>query len=328
VVYVAARPAGARSAVAGPVGVADSAAPRVSLIIPTFNYARFVPDAIDSALVQTWRDVEVVVVDDGSTDDTRAAIQPYLSQITYVLQPHQGVAAARNTGFGHSSGTYIGFLDADDTLLPNRVERQVTFFESQPARVGMVFTNAYLFEGESDRRLAYVRPPPTDNVYHRLLLHNYIFSATAMFRRSALLSTGHFEESLVTGEDYDLFLRLARNFDVAYLDEALYCCRVHSASLMRRSPPQAQRETLTRILRRQFDDPSFPRQLRSVRRPAMANVHREIARQHLYLGQTGAAVREILSAALLDPLALASPRRLKSYVASVRGLSRRSPGTP
>jgi glycosyltransferase involved in cell wall biosynthesis len=304
--------------------------PKAAVVIPTRNRAEYLDVTLMSvAARQQFEDpYDVVVVDDGSTDDTERVVEPYQASITFVRQGHKGVGAARNTGIRRSRGTYVCYVDADDTLPAERVERQVTFFESLPSSVGMVFTNARVYDDAGSSamsRLAYTQTPRTDDVYARLLLHNYIFSATAMFRRTALDATGPYDETLVTGEDYDLFLRLTRRFDVAFLDEPLYTCRIHDRSLVHRSPPSEQRETLLRILRKQFDDPALPARLRRLRRRAVGNVHREVARQHLVRGETALAMRELARAAVMDPAALVEPQRLMRFASALLRPTKRRP---
>src|SRR2546430_1863396 len=121
--------------------------PRVSVIIPAFNSARFLGEAIDSALSQTHTNIEVIVVNDGSTDGTDDLVQRYLHSIRYLKQSNRGLSGARNVGFKASSGTFICFLDADDILLPEKFERQLALFEREPD-IGIVISG--YFDIDSD----------------------------------------------------------------------------------------------------------------------------------------------------------------------------------
>ncbi|MBI2755083.1 MAG: glycosyltransferase [Chloroflexi bacterium] len=286
--------------------------PRVSLVIATYNAASTLPAAIASAVAQTYPHLEIIVVDDGSTDGTREAVEPFLGWVRLIQIEHAGVASARNAGVSGSSGAFVCYLDADDTLAPNRVERQVKFFATLPPEVGMVFTNA-LVRSNISERLAYEVPPGVAHAYERLLLGNFIFAATAMIRRTCFAAVGPYDEALETGEDYDFFLRLARSFEIRYLHEPLYCCSEHERSLMACTPPARQRRTLQRILDKQFSDPAFPPTLRRLRRPATANVLREVARQHLARGERLAAVAALAAGVAADPAALLSGPRLGRY---------------
>src|SRR3990167_8128796 len=111
--------------------------PRVSVVIPTYNYARYLPQAIDSVLGQTYPHIEVVVVDDGSTDESRDVLRAYGSRIRWVQQERQGVSAARNRGVRESRGDLVAFLDADDRWLPTKLERQVARWCNEP-ELGLV----------------------------------------------------------------------------------------------------------------------------------------------------------------------------------------------
>ena len=112
--------------------------PLVSVVIPTFNYGHCVVDAVESALGQTYSPVEVIVVDDGSTDDTRARLEPYRDRINYVHQPNQGLSAARNTGIRAARGPLVALLDSDDAFHPRKLELQVAYLRAHPESVEAV----------------------------------------------------------------------------------------------------------------------------------------------------------------------------------------------
>ena len=122
--------------------------PLVSIIIPTYNRAKFLPTAIQSALQQSYPNIEVIVIDDGSTDNTKMALEPFKDKIRYFATEHKGTAHARNVGMKAATGKYIAFLDSDDTYLPNKIEIQVSFIEEHP-EVGMVYTE---FSGSYENR--------------------------------------------------------------------------------------------------------------------------------------------------------------------------------
>ncbi len=115
----------------------------VSLVIATFNHGRFLAEALDSAVAQTLKGVEIVVVDDGSTDDTPAVLARYAGRIRAVRQPNRGLAAARNTGLATARGTYVGFLDADDVLMPTKLAEQVAVLAREPT-VGWTYCDVLI----------------------------------------------------------------------------------------------------------------------------------------------------------------------------------------
>ena len=205
--------------------------PLFSVIIPTYNYQQFLSEAIDSVLRQTCQDFEIIVVDDGSTDDTRSIVATYPS-VRYFWQTNQGLAAARNTGIQKSTGRYLVFLDADDKLLLGALEANLKCFQMHP-ECGFVFGRF--------RRLTLdgiaIAPQPVINGEHYLALlqRNYIvMHATVTYRRDVIENVGGFNASLLACEDYDLYLRIARLFPVAQHDEIVADYRIHGANMSRR----------------------------------------------------------------------------------------------
>src|SRR5918996_212462 len=121
---------------------------KVSVVIPTYNYGRYLPEAVESVLHQTFPDLEVIVVDDGSTDDTRELIGRFGDKVCYIYQRNQGLPAARNTGIRAARGEYVGFLDSDDLWLPGKLALQVPRLDSRQA-VGLVYADALFFSDET-----------------------------------------------------------------------------------------------------------------------------------------------------------------------------------
>jgi glycosyltransferase involved in cell wall biosynthesis len=187
--------------------------PLVSVLIPVYNVEEFVPAAIESALAQTYPHVEVVVVDDGSTDGSAAAIAPYRDQIVFVEQENRGLAAARNVALGAASGTVLALLDADDLWLPDRLERCVALLEQRP-EIGLVTSDAFLIEDGvrterrcyGDRR-RYPFPGPELDQLDIIAQRNFLF-VSVVLRRSLVSEFGGFDESLERAEDFELWTRL------------------------------------------------------------------------------------------------------------------------
>lgn len=198
----------------------------VSVIIPTFNRAKLLPGAIESLLAQTLHDSEVIVVDDGSTDETQRVIQKYGNQVRYIRISHSGLPAiARNVGIRAASRGIIAFLDSDDEWLPEKLAKQVAILGAQ-AEVGLVCANAYLLEADQavpSRLLLRPGQGSSGNVFPYLLRDNFVITSTVLVRRSLLDRVGLMDESrtLKAVEDYDLWLRLAAVTDICYLDEPL-----------------------------------------------------------------------------------------------------------
>jgi glycosyltransferase involved in cell wall biosynthesis len=193
----------------------NGAVPLVSVIIPCYNLARFLPGAIDSVLAQTRAPLEVIVVDDGSTDNTSEIASRYRS-IRYFRQTNQGVSRARNFGFFASNGAYVIFLDADDQLTPNAVEAHLDCFDAH-TEAGFVVGDIDQISENGLYKYSPRWPVLTSNFYEELLKANHVANTIAvMFRRSVIEQLGGFDTSGDGAEDYEILLRAARSFSSAH----------------------------------------------------------------------------------------------------------------
>jgi glycosyltransferase involved in cell wall biosynthesis len=181
-----------------------------SVIIAAHNVEEFVAEAVVSALGQTYREVEIIVVNDGSTDNTASALEPFRDRIRYMEQPKGGLAAARNRGLREARGTYVALLDGDDLWLPHRLERVVGLLEEHP-ELGLATSDAYfLHENRADPPRYYEELPGgfrADNQAYWILDYNFIFGMTVI-RRALFDVYGTFDESLRTSEDWEMWIRL------------------------------------------------------------------------------------------------------------------------
>ena len=216
--------------------------PRISVIIPTYNSGRYLVDAVRSVIDQTYRPHEIIIVDDGSTDDTRAIVATFDSSIKYIYQRNQGVAAARNTGIAAAVGELICFLDADDSWAPQKLQTQIDFIRAHP-EVGFVFAD----EEEYDERglqcaslLATSRyfsdfagGGVVPDAYRKLLVDNFVPTSTVMARRRCVDVAGPFDTELKAAEDRDMWCRLAAYFPIAYVPGVLARKRALPTSLSR-----------------------------------------------------------------------------------------------
>jgi len=206
----------------------------VSVVIPTYNRAREVCRAVESALQQTRAPLEVIVADDGSTDGTEQALAGYGGPVRYLRIPHSGLPArARNAGIAEARGDYIAFLDSDDAWLVAKLERQAAVLDANP-EVGLVSANALLVKGDGDEPSgAYL---PDDRATGEfcladLLYTNFVITSTAVARRSVLLGGFDEDRRLRAIEDYDLWLRMSLVSRVHYIAEPLAIYRDHSSSI-------------------------------------------------------------------------------------------------
>lgn len=216
--------------------------PKVSVIIPAYNSERYIADSLQSALDQTFRDYEVIVVDDGSTDGTKARVLAAKGPIKYIHQPNQGPAAARNTGIGVARGELICFLDADDLWTPTKLQTQVEFMDEN-VDVGLVFSDEEEFDDASVQCTSLL----SKSTFHaelaagtiiaepfRKLLHeNFIPTSTVMMRTACFRTTDHFDVALRGPEDRDMWSRVAVYFPIACIPKVLGRKRVVASSVSR-----------------------------------------------------------------------------------------------
>lgn len=211
-----------------------TAQPLVSIVIPVYNGAKYLRSALDSVLEQTYERLQLIVVDDGSTDSSPEILAAYGSRLVTIRQTNFGVAEARNAGIRASQGDLIAFLDQDDWWLPEKIEKQVAFFR-QDARLGLVHTGVLQYSEDASGFVAPVYPTEGSSrlqgrCYEQLLLGNAVFNSSVMIRRSVLTVAGMFDTAIAgnTVQDYDLWLRIARHYPFGYSPEQLTALRLHS----------------------------------------------------------------------------------------------------
>lgn len=223
---------------------------KVSIIIPCYNQARFLPEAIESALCQKYRPLEVILIDDGSEDETPEVAARY-EEVKFIRQCNMGLASARNRGLVESNGEYVTFLDADDRFLPNAVEAGVRALDDHPqwafayGRYRLIDADGCAISSES------AEVSKIENCYEEMLRRNFIcMHGTVMYRRAILESVGGFDQSLHVCEDYDLYLRVCRRFPIGGHNELVAEYRKHDESVSRNHAKML--ETSIKVLRRQY----------------------------------------------------------------------------
>jgi glycosyltransferase involved in cell wall biosynthesis len=256
-----------------------------SVIIPTYNNARFVAQAVESALMQSSVPAEIIVVDDGSTDGTQDVLAGYNDRITVIRQKNRGPAAARNHGYAVSSGDYLLFLDSDDLVPPNKLEIQISFLETHP-EFGLVYSAWRQIDESGTRVLGEVRPNKQGHLLRDILCRRlFFFPGTAVIRRECLEQVGPFDESLFGCEDADLWLRLAHaGYAFGYVDVPLFSYRVHSASITGTVNPRHVRSWVA-SLDKFFHTPDLPDEVRALEDRAYSILHYETAARHYRAGQ-------------------------------------------
>jgi len=213
---------------------------KISVIIPTFNRKVFICEAIKSVLNQTYKDIEIIVIDDGSTDNTYKEIKEMGDEkIRYYKFPHTGIPAIlRNYGIKKARGEYIAFLDSDDLWLENKLKKQIDFYNKKYEC--LLFTDAFYmdsyeklikFNGKST--FFEGNPPPNINVYQNLIKVDFIPTLAVLVPKEFIIRVGYFDESpsLKSVEDYDLWLRISQKYKVDYINEPLAIYRVHNMNI-------------------------------------------------------------------------------------------------
>ncbi len=197
--------------------------PLISIIIPTFNHGRLVAGAVESALSQTYPRKEVIVVDDGSRDNTRDALEPLRDRIRYVYQENRGLSAARNTGIREAKGEYVAILDADDIWLNVKLEEQMKIF-AEDKSAGLVSCGSFEMDdtgrvfGENVPR----DPGDQNRLRENLLVKNIVSGGSnALIKKECFDAVGLFDEGLKSAEDWDMWLRIARRYSVRFVQRPL-----------------------------------------------------------------------------------------------------------
>jgi glycosyltransferase involved in cell wall biosynthesis len=225
--------------------------PTVSVVLPTYNRAPLLSRAVTSVLDQTYRDFELIIVDDASTDGTAKVVEGFLdTRIRYIRNKQQeGAAASRNIGIKATKGSLIGFQDSDDEWLPEKLEKQVAAFSNASPGVGVVFTG-FVTVGPSGRSY---RPAPwvrtTDGDIHlELLKGNFVGTPAALVKRECLEKVGGFNEMLASLEDWELWLRISKYYRFMFLKEPLFIAH-HSAGSVNSHSGLSYSTTLKTILK-------------------------------------------------------------------------------
>jgi glycosyltransferase involved in cell wall biosynthesis len=286
----------------------------ISIVIPAYNQAHYLSEAITSALGQSYRDVEVIVVDDGSTDDTRAVVEAIDDpRLCYVYQENRGLSAARNMGIRHARGAYLSYLDSDDRFLPEKVALLLAVLQEQP-EVGLVAGQAIPVDetGKQNGRL-FDRPLPDDG--RELLLGNPLHVGSVLVRRSWQERAGWFDEELRSYEDWDMWLRLARlGCAMAWVAAPVSLYRFH-ADQMTRDGSQMTTATFA-VLDKLFADREVPPSWQEWRHLAYSRAHLRAAAQSYRREESlEVACSHLEKAIALDPaLAARGGERLAQHL--------------
>jgi glycosyltransferase involved in cell wall biosynthesis len=204
--------------------------PRVSVIIPAYNAAEFIGEALDSVGAQTFRDFEVLVIDDGSTDGTADIAEAYGDPVRVMRTSNHGAARARNTGVAAATGELVAFLDADDIWEPDKLARQVVAIRAE-RRFVYCDTLSFGLQTMSGMRMSGGGTLPSGNILVDLVQNNFVATSTVLIDREVVQRAGGFDVDLRVGEDWMLWLRAARLTEASYVPAVLVRYRIHAGSM-------------------------------------------------------------------------------------------------
>jgi glycosyltransferase involved in cell wall biosynthesis len=270
----------------------------ISVIIPTYNYARYLGEAIDSALGQTYPALEVIVVDDGSTDETPAILAGYGDGIRVLRQRNQGVAAARNRGIAAAHGEYLAFLDSDDIWKPRKLELQIARFESDPA-LGLVHCGTETIDSAAKTVQVLLDGMEGWVATEMLRFDRPVIGgpcSVIVIPKRVAEEIGGFDERLLVSEDWELCYRVALRYRVGYIAEALVRYRSHGNGIHLNIPNMEAAMLLS--LEKAFSSPDPA--VQSLKSHAYGRLHRILAGCYFQAGQPGRFVRHMMKSLRYD----------------------------
>lgn len=277
---------------------------RASIIIPAYNSAETLPETLESIVSQLTPSEEVIVIDDGSTDDTRGVVQPYLDEnVIYVWQPNSGgPASPRNHGIKIARGKYIILFDSDDLMLPGKIEASISALETNPESA-MLFTNFqaidnsgeivndnFLKHYETLWQIKHKKLSPTlrqisgEDLLHGLSIANFVGTSSVVVQKSALEIVGEFDESVNNGDDFNMWARLSTNFSSLYLDSIYHQYRIHPNSISKSNPVKRLKNLVKLHLKHTSED--FPEFFREACRKKVARYSYIISKLSLKSGNS------------------------------------------
>lgn len=299
----------------------------VSVVIPAYNYARFLPQAIDSILAQDYPLVECIVVDDGSKDDTRAVVAAYGTKVRYIYQTNAGLPAARNTGIRAAQHPFIALLDADDWFAPTMLSEVMAAFQQLPPDYGVVAVDLIHADATGRVQTRKSMPAASQQIVScaDLLVKTRFCACAAVSRKSALQACGLFDETLTSTEDRDMWLRVAARYRIRVLPQALVYIRDHATSMSKKA--DRMRDNMLRVLHKSYALRLVPHSRWWIWARAFSYNYFHIAWMYHDEGRRGPALQYLLRSWLYWPCYLQPQRyndpllfRLRALRTFLRGL--------
>lgn len=273
--------------------------PKVSVIIPNYNYANYISRTIDSVLAQTYKNLEIIVIDDGSKDNSLETLKKYGDKITVLTQQNQGVSRARNNGTANSNGEYIAFLDADDIWLPEKLETQMQrFFDD--AEIGLVHCSMDFID-PNDQPCGENYNGMEGNVAEEFLRFEkgVVVGAgsTGVVTRRIFDELGGFDERLSTAADWDFCYRLATKYKLGFVRKPLVLYRIHNSNM------HGNIAVMEHDMMLGFDK-AFDGETKLNRRECYGNLHKTLAGSYFRAKKYKDFVRQAAKSILAQPLNL------------------------
>ncbi len=258
----------------------QNALSEISVIIPTYNYGRFIAQAIDGAMRQTLVPNEIIVVDDGSTDDTETVVRGFGDRVKYIWQENAGVCAARNRGVEESTGDVLSFLDSDDFFEPTLLEKEIDKLLEDP-KIGFVHCGVREFDSDSGKTVGLQIEGAEEEIARNLLLWEEPgYGHGIMVKRKAFDQVGGFDQKFVVSEDWDFCYRVARICTVRFVPEPLYHYRIHDSGS--HFNVDALERSMQLFYEKAFDTDNSD--ILRLKRLALGNYHKVIAGSYLQSG--------------------------------------------
>lgn len=288
---------------------------KTSVIIPTYNRAHLLGECLASIVSQNYDDYEVVLVDDGSTDDTADVVAAFGDKVRYIRQENSGVPGALNRGVREARGELIRFLASDDRLCPGALAKEAALMDSHPD-VGLLYSQAWQID-ETGAITDLRKPEFAEGSYVRsgldeirdLLFWDHITCSTVVVRKSCVDKAGLFDETLRPfGEDWDMWVRISKKHSVAYLAQPMASYLKHSGNISMTPDLAHMDHQRRRILDDAFADPAVADHCRDIRGKAYFMYHVDVAAMAYKSNEMGVARRQLIAAARMSPAQVVRPR--------------------
>jgi len=280
--------------------------PKVSVVIPTYNRADYICETIDSVLNQTYKDFELVVVNDGSTDDTKKKLEKYGSKIKLIEQPNSERAVARNNGVKNSTGEYIAFLDSDDIWIEDKLEKQVKFLDENNDYI-LVYGQCHRIDDTSNKIKIAKRQLEgySGEIFEKLLMRNLVVSPTPVVRREYFEKTNGFQTRYIPYEDWEFWVRFSLLGKFYYIDEPLAYYRIHPGQSVQTAAAKKIDDVTTLLLEDSYKLKDTPKTLR---RKSLGIANLRFSYWYLISGDIEKAKEKLSYSLHLYPPFLTDPR--------------------